>query len=167
MIPLSAASGSLQFSKTSQRNYELKLNGEVVGALSRPSLWSQKFVAQSQDGRWIIRRSGFFATEIVDADSERQIALCKWNWCDKGQLTFADGQTYRVGHEGFWRPVWTVIKENSEVVLQLRTREKAANVPATNTLPRGRIALLSMFAWYCVLKTQEDAATVAVSAAIS
>jgi hypothetical protein len=103
MIPLSAVSGTLQFSKTSQRNYELKLNGEVVGTLSRPSLWSHKFVAESQDGRWIIRRSGFFATEIVDAESERQIAFCKWNWCDKGQVTFADGERYQVGPEGFWR----------------------------------------------------------------
>ena len=167
MIPLSAASGTLQFSRTSERNYELKLNGEVVGTLSRPSLLSQKFVAESQDGRWIIRRSGFFATEIVDAESEHQIAFCKWNWCDKGQLTFADGERYQVGPEGFWRPIWAVIGENGEVVLQLRRREKTADIPPNTMLPSGRIALLSMFAWYCVLKTQEDAATVAVSAAVS
>jgi hypothetical protein len=167
MIPLSAVSGTLNLSKTSHRNYELKLNGEVVGTLNRPSLWSQRFVADSQDGRWSFRRSGFCGSEIVDTESGQQIAFCKWTWGGKGQLTFADGQTYQIGHEGFWRPVWTVSKESREIVLQLHTREKRAELPDNTTMPDGRIALLILFTWYCVLKAEDDAAAAVMVAAVS
>ena len=60
MIPLNSAtasanSGALTWTKIScNRRHELKLKGEIVGELTRPSYWSQRFVAATREGRWTI-----------------------------------------------------------------------------------------------------------------
>ena len=172
MIPISSANSSgLTWSKISwTRGYELKLNGEVVGKLERPSYWCSKFLAETQDGRWIFRRGGFLGTgaEILDAASEQPIAVLKSGWGGGGgTLTFADGQTYHLECKGWWRPVWTVIAESGQPVLRLHTREKTVELPAAAVVPGSRLSLLTMFAWYRVLQFEEDAASAAVAVIVT
>jgi hypothetical protein len=172
MIPLSAetasaTSGALTWTKIScNRQYELKRNGVVVGKLTRPSLWSQKFVADTQHGRWTFRRSGFWGTtcEIVDA-AGRVVASCKAGY-GRSVVSFADGQTFHFAHKGWWRPVWTVTSDNGQPLLYVHRREKTVDLSATTSVADDRLTLLSMFVWYRILQEEEDAASVAVMVAV-
>lgn len=170
MIPFSSAvSGRLTWSKTPHsRNYELKLNDEVMGTLERPSCWSSKFLAETQDGRWAFRRGGCLGTgaEISDEDSEQPMATFKLSWSGAGTLIFADGQTFHLAHKGWWRPVWTVTTEDGQPVLHLHTREKEVELRAS-AVPSVRLSLLIMFAWYRVLQADEDATSAAAVAVIT
>src|SRR5579863_2594832 len=175
MIPLNSASATatsvaLTWSRIScNRRHELKLNGELVGEMTRPSIWSQSFVAETQHGRWTFRRKGFFATgaEIVDAVTQQQIATFKSEWGSRGVLTFADGQVFGLTCKGWWRPVWTVTTESGQPVLQVDVREKAVEPAAAASLPEGRLSLLMMFTLYRILQAEEDAASAALVAAVS
>jgi len=172
MIPLSSAiSGELTWSELPHtRKYELTQVGDVVGALLHPSFWSSDFVAETPDGRWTFRRSGFYGTgaEIVDSVSEQPIASFKSVWGGRGILTFADGETFHVECKGWWHPVWSVVADGGQLVLRIHTREKTVELPTAPAVPESRLPLLLMFAWYRVLQAEEDAAsaaTVAVFAA--
>ena len=172
MIPLSTASasatsGALTWTKIScNRQYELKRDGVVVGKLTRPSLWSQKFVADTQDWRWMFRRSGFWGTtcEIVDA-SGRVVASCKAGY-GRSLLRFTDGPTFQFAHKGWWRPVWTVTSDNGQPLLYVHRREKTVDLATSGSVADGRLTLLSMFVWYRILQEEEDAASAAVMVAV-
>ena len=169
MIPLSSAiSGGLTWSKiSSNQSYQLKLNDEIVGTLQHPGFWSLSFIAESQSGRWIFRRSGWFGSgsEILDSTSRQQIATFKSVWGGGGTLTFADGQQFQLECKGWWHPVWTVVAKRGETLLRLHTREKTADVPNAGSIPDARLSLLIMFTWYRILQAEEDAAATAVAAA--
>lgn len=169
MIPLSSTiSSGLTWAKLpSNRGYELKRNGEMVGSLRRPSSWCSRFVAETQNGQWTFRRGGWLGAgaQILNSTSQPPIASFKSVWGCGGTLTFADGQTFRLECKGLWRPVWSVIGEAGQPVVRLHTREKAVELPTGVNLPEDRLLLLIMFVWYQVLQAREDAASVAVIAA--
>jgi hypothetical protein len=183
MIPISspisrvssAVSGSLTWSKIScmQQHHELKLNGELVGSLRKPSFWSSEFEAETQSGRWTIRKAGFCGTgaAIVDAASQQTIATSKSSWGGRGTLTFADGQVFEVLCNGWWRPVWSVLTESGQTLLRIYTREKTVDLStgAANgaAISNDRLAMLIMFTWYCVLRAEEDASAALMVAAVS
>jgi hypothetical protein len=169
MIPLSSAtSGGLTWSRLSRtRSYELKVNDQVVGTLQHPSFWSSSFVAESQSGRWIFRRGGWFGagSEILDSSSQQQLATFKSVWGGSGTLTFSDGQQFQLECNGWRRPVWSVVGKGGETVLRLHTREKTVDGPNVGSVPDTRLSVLIMFTWYRVLQAEEDAAATAVAAA--
>jgi len=171
MIPVSSAlSSGLIWSKIScNRDYELKLNNELVGRLHKPSFWSSEFEAETQAGRWTFRRGGFCGTgaAIVDSVSKQTVATSKSGWGGRARLTFADGQTFQVECKGWWRPVWSVFTESSQPVLHIQTREKTVDLPAGSAVTNDRLAMLIMFTWYCVLRAEEDAAAAVMVAAVS
>ena len=171
MIPLSSAiSSGLTWSKLPcHHGYELNLNGEAVGSLRRTSFWSSKYLAETQSGQWTFRRGGCFGTgaQILDSNSQHQIATFKSKWGNGGALTFADGQTFHLQCRGWWRPVWSVIAESGEPLLRLHVREKTVDVPAASPAPDGRLALLILFTRYRVLQAEEDAASAATVAVIA
>ena len=173
MIPLnssSAMSGGLTWKKTScSRTYELKLNDQLVGTLDRPSFWSSDFIAETQNGNWTFRKTGFLGNgaEVFDSPSQPPIASFKSEWGGGNTLTFTDGQSFRLQCKGWWRPVWSVIGESGQPVLVLDVRDKTVDVPTPGTVPDSRLSLLIMFTWYRVLKAEEDASAAAMVAAVS
>ncbi len=172
MIPLSsssAISGGLTWSKIPHsRDYELKLNGEAVGTLRRPGWFSTSFLAETQAGNWTFRRSGCLGggAEILDSPTKQPIANFKSSWgTGGGDLTFADGQTFQLKCNGWWRPVWSVLAESGQTLLQLHAREKTVEVQNTSAVPDSRLTLLILFGWYRVKVSEEDAAMAVVVAA--
>ena len=168
MIPISSiVSGSLTGSKISGcKGYELRLNNDAVATLQKVSFWSSTYRAETQNGQWTFRRAGFVCSgaEIVDA-SQQTIAALKSAWGSGGTLTFADGQTFRIQCEGWWRPVWSVIAESGQPVLRLHRRERTVELSPTAAMDDSRLALLIAFTWYRVLQAEEDAAAAVVVAA--
>jgi hypothetical protein len=170
MIPLSSAvPGKLTWSKLSCKGiHELTFNGNIVGTLNRASIWSARFIAETQDGQWVFRRSGFLLTgsEITNTNSDEPIAAYKTRWGGSGTLSFADGQIYRVQYEGFWRPTLTVGVEGGPTIIRLHVREKTAELAEGASIPEARLSLLIMFALYHTLRLQEDAAMAAAVASV-
>src|SRR5215472_5477584 len=171
VIPLSSAGSSgLAWCKIPRsRSYELKLKGEVVGTLRRPSCWSSKVLAEFPDGRWTFHRCGLLGTgsEIVDSASEQGIATFKSTWSGGGTLTFADGQTFQVERRGWWRPVWSVMAEGGQPLLHFYAREKTVELSPDAAVPESRLLLLFMFTKYRVLQAEEDAAAATVAAVVA
>ncbi|HEV2718253.1 MAG TPA: hypothetical protein VGU64_23510 [Terriglobales bacterium] len=168
MIPLSSVvSTGLTWSKVSHQDYELKVNGKVVGTLHRPSFWSSTVLAETQSGCWTFRRHGWLGAgaQILDSNSQQEIATFKSSWSGAGTLAFADGQTFHLECKGWWRPVWSVIAQTGETLLRLHTREKEVEVTAQSAVTDSRLSLLIMFTWYRVLQAEEDAAATAIAAA--
>jgi hypothetical protein len=170
MIPHTTGSTSFSWSKIPHsRNYELRRNDVPVGTLRRPSIWSSNFVAQAQHGEWTFRRAGYCGTsaEILDSVSEKPIATLKCSWGGKRALTFADGQTFRLECKGWWRPEWTIVPDDGQVVARIQTRSKQVEITNSSGVPDDRLTLLIMFAWYQVLQVEEDASTAATVAVIA
>jgi hypothetical protein len=135
-----------------------------VGTLKRPSVWSQKVVAETADGCWTFRRSGFWNNQGEILDGSGQVIASFNARYGSGALTFADGQVFRFSHQGWWRPVWTVATESGQPLLYVQVREKTIDLAPGVAVPDTRLALLSMFAWYRIQQAEEDAASVAVMA---
>ena len=168
MIPLTAAvSGKLTWSRTScSGRFQLKVNEEVAGTLNRPSLWSSNLIATTDAGQWTFRRAGFWGTtsEIMDSAGQT-IATYKSSWGGKGTLAFADGQRFYIEMNGIFRPVWSVIAESGQPVVQLHQRGKVVELPEGMSVASPRLSLLILFGLYCILQAEEAAAGAAVVAA--
>jgi hypothetical protein len=168
VIPLSSArSGVLVWSKVPHgRDYELRLNGHLVGQLSRPRAWSTNFVAETESRSWNFRRGGLLGTEaeVIDSRSGKRLAQFKARW-GKGILAFADGQKFRVESKGIFRAVWSAMLENGQPCLEVHAKEKTVDMmrPASS-IPDERLTLLIMFLWYRKLQADEDAGGSAVGA---
>jgi hypothetical protein len=170
MIPISSAipSGFTWSEVSRNRIYELKLDDKAVATLQRPSYWSFKFVAEAQNGRWIFRPTGCLSNgaEILDAASQRQIATFKQDWGGGSELTFTDGQTFRLECKGWWRPQWSVIAATGETLFILHAREKTVEMTPGTNVPESQLSLLILFAWYRILKANGDAAAAVLVAAM-
>ena len=171
MIPISSAnSGGLFWSKIPhQRGFQLKNNGEVICSLQKANFWATEFRAESAHGIWKFRRTGCFrtSTEIVDANSNAQIAIFKPKWSGGGTLSFSDGLTFQITCKGFWRPVWTVWAESGQAVVHLHSREKAVELPGAVQMPEERLTLLAIFAWHRMRQAAEEAASTAGLAVVT
>lgn len=165
MIPLSSAiSGGLFWSKIPhQSGFQLTSHSEVVGSLQKTNFWATAFRAESVYGTWKFRRTGCFrtGTEIVDPNSNRQIAVFRPKWSGGGTLAVSDGQGFQITCKGFWRPVWTVWAESGQAILHLHTREKAVELPRTVQLSEDRLTLLAIFTWHIMRQAAEEAASTA------
>jgi hypothetical protein len=170
MIPPTTASSQYSWSKIPRnRGYQLKQDGELVGTLERPSMWSSIFIATTAGAQWIFRRRGFWRgrIEIVDAGSEQPIAVFNGTWTNRGVLRFSDGQTLTLECKGLFHPTWILRSQAGEAVLWLHAREKTAEVDSKLRLPEGRLRLLVLFTLDRLRQAEEDAAAVAVAAAAS
>lgn len=172
MIPISSAlSGGLLWSRISCRHgSELRQNGEVVGSLRRTSFWSSNAEAESLDGKWLFRRTGFLcaSTEIVDAVSASRIAILKPNWTGGGSLVFSDGQTFRVASRGLWQNTWEVTADNGQPILRTNQRKKTVELLPGAAAYEGRLTLLVLFTRHMVQQASEDAAaSVAATVAVT
>lgn len=166
MIPLSiVVLSGFTFSRN-WRGFELKQNGQIVATIRQQSVWSSNFLAATANENWIVRRGGFWGNkaEIVDGASQQPIANFQSAWGGKGTLTFADGQTFFVVTRGWWHPVWIVMTEAEQPVLQLHARENSVELHKVAALPESRLLLLVLFTLYRV-RQAEDAAAAASAAA--
>ena len=171
-LPTPSSSVSTRFTWSTlpnSRGFELTRNGEILGTLRRPTIWSQNVFATTPAGDWIFRPCGFWRTqaEIVDSESRQTLARFKTKWSRSGTLTFADGQVFHLARKSAWRPRWIVTNEAGEPVLGLRTREKSVEIEKGLAISESRLALLILFTLCRVRQAQEDAASAAMVAVIA
>ena len=163
--PVSAVPSELTWSTTTyNRGYELKRNGEVVGTLRHPALFSSSYLAETIYGRWTFRRCGLLgaSAQILDTTSQQQVATFRSVWGGGGILTFGEGETFHLECKGWSHPVWNITTGSGRIALSLHAREKTVELPVPAEVPEGRLYLLLMFTLYRVQQAEEDAASVAM-----
>ena len=168
MIPLSSVTrGTFTWSDLPKnQGCELRRDGGIVGRLLRPSVWSSNYEAISGNHRWTFQRTGFWGhwAEILELDSQPVIATFKCSLGGRGTLSFADGEKFDFICHGIWRPIWSVMREDGELVLALHSREQFVDVNSESGVPESRISLLALFGLYRVRQAEEDAASAAIVA---
>jgi hypothetical protein len=120
---------------------------------------SHQIVAETANGRCIIKRKGFGQTiTILDLDSQSELATIKRGMSGQSTLLTTDGREYRWRCTSFWRDVWTWLNNEDTPLLRLIRGSRVQLEPAAQDLPD--LALLATLGWY-LHKQQEEEATVA------
>jgi len=141
-----------------RREYEFYAGDELVATLRWPKAFSSQAFAEAADGRWIIKRDGFFRTKIVicTADEDMTIATVKRSMSGKGTLMLADGRGYKWTSTSFWRGEWGWFTDEGMPLLRFKRGKRVEVEPQAFSLPE--VSLLALVGFYLVKVAEEEAA---------
>jgi hypothetical protein len=139
--------------------YELRGGDEVFARFHLNGAWGSQIVAETANGKWLIKRKGIGQTiTILDLDSQSELATVKRGMTGQSTLFTHDGREYWWRCTSFWRDVWTWLNNENTPLLHLIRGSRIQLEPAAYDLPE--LALLTTLGWY-LHKLQEEEATVA------
>jgi hypothetical protein len=156
-----------------QRVFELHAGDDVVGTLRWDKALGSLALAESSDGVWSFKRSGFLRPKVTVRvpGSETEVAIFKPSWGGEGTLRFSDGRCYQWQHTSFWRSQWALANETGESLIhfipEFAMFEHAAEVtlePRAESTPD--LSLLTLLGWYLVVLMAEEAAAAAAVVAV-
>jgi hypothetical protein len=144
-----------------KREYEFYAGDELIATLGWPKAFSSQALAEAADGRWIIKREGFFQAKIVicPADEDMTIATIKRGMSGKGALLFADGRGFKWASTSFWRGEWGWFTDEGMPLLRFRRGKRVEVEPQAFSLPE--ISLFVLLGFYLVKVAEEEAAAAA------
>jgi len=154
-------------------NYELREGEECVSTLRFRSSWGTFATAESQEGCWTFKRTGFWQTRVTirPCGSEDDLASFKHNtWSGGGTLEFPDGRTFRAT-TNFWQTSleWSI--ENGETLVRFHTHglvRLAARVEIlTAAVQQSSLALMIPLGWYLIIMMYNDSAATSGAVAAS
>jgi len=150
-----------------KREYELYAGDELVATLRWPKAFSSQAVAEAADGRWMIKREGFFQAKIVvcPADEEMTIATMKRGMNGKGTLAFANGRGFKWASVSFWRGEWGWFSDEGTLLLRFKRGKRVEVEPVAFSLLE--TALLVLLGFYLVKVAEEEAAAAATTVAVT
>lgn len=103
--------------------YELRTpEGEPAATLHFRSSFGSFATAESGDGCWTFKRTGFFRTKVTirACDSDVDIAIFKNNtWSGGGTLELADGRTFQAA-TNFWQTKFAFQTEAGEKLIEFQ-----------------------------------------------
>ena len=159
----------LTWTKSSVRGrYELTANGAVLGSLQRVGFWKPASHTEFKGQSWSFQRSGLAGTKVLQYPGERLVAEFNANWLGGGMITFADGRQFQLTAKGFFRPVWSLIDDHSQRIMEITPHNKSValfGASAENYQADSHVPVLIMLSWHQILQANDDAAAVAASAA--
>jgi hypothetical protein len=143
--------------------YELTSNGPILGSLQRVGFWKSTSRAEFNNQSWSFQRSGLSSTQILQQPGDRPIARFTANWLGGGMLTFVDGRKFKLTTKGFFRPVWSWTDDQGYTLLDVTPHNKSVVLVGNvdSYLP-----VLIMFSWHQILQANDEATTMAMSAAV-
>ena len=150
--------------------YELTASGELAGRLEFHSAWGTKAFAESSEGVWTFKRTGFWqqTASIRKEGSDEDLAVFKNNtWQNGGTLTFSNGREVRAT-TNFWSTQlefqdgagMPMVRYHYGGVFKLHAEVEVT--AAARSLPE--TPLLVLFGWYLALMLHRDAAGTAAAA---
>jgi hypothetical protein len=144
--------------------YELRAGEDILATLRWEKTFGSLAVAESADGTWTFKRSGFLSPKVTVRvpGSESEVAVFKPSWKGEGTLQGPNGRSYQWLKTGFWRVEWAFANEAAEPLVHVKPEfaffKLAAEVkvePGAVSLPD--LALLTLLGWYLVvLMLSED-----------
>ena len=165
--------------KATHQYFELRTQTDLYGTLNFPKSAGSFAEAESADGKWTLKRVGFFHTKITVRNSgeENDIAVFTPNMMvSSGSLMFADGKKFQWHSSNFWATKFEFKDETGETIVTFRSgveepklkdwfkTQARVEISCTEQNPR-EISLLALLGWYLIIVLQMDTATGAVVAA--
>ena len=162
--------------RTFDRHFELRAEGERLGALVFRSSTGTLARAETGAGCWTFKRVGFLNPRVSLRVAEEEDDLGEFQpklW-GGGLLTLRDGATFGWSSSNFWMTSWTfrdagghALVEFSPGVANQRLRDALKNQASVSIEPaaigESHLPLLVTFGMYLLVLRQDDAAAVVVA----
>lgn len=145
--------------------YQLMDGDAVFARLSFPKVFGSLAVAETADGAWTFKRTGFWHTRatVRREGSDSDVAVFDHStWSGGGTLTLADGRKVQFT-TNFWQSRIECQTEDGQLLFRYQTEgfmrlgATLELAPAATSLPE--LSWLLAFGWYLVVMIQHDAAT--------
>lgn len=167
--PLSSST-PLVWSKVPRKKpqeYVLMDDSNVVARLRWEKTGGSLALAESSEGRWSLKRTGFLSTKVSVrlADSAEEIASYYPNMFGGGRIEMTDGRSWRFISLGFLNPQYSLLDPTDRQVLTLKVKGfgTGGEMQYGTVMPDTKTAhLLSILAWYVTLLAKEDASVAAI-----
>ena len=158
--------------RVSQREFELRREGELVGRLEFPKALGSLAVAEYAGRRWTFKRVGFFSTRVTvrREGEESDLAVYEPRWSGlQGTLRFSDGRVYGWTSTSFWGQEFAFVDQTNAAVVVLHSggpefhlsdifkTQATVEVCATEE-DHPMIPLLVLLGWYLLILHHQDAA---------
>jgi hypothetical protein len=147
-----------------KREHELRAGDDLYGTLRWERTFGSLATAETADGRWTFKRSGFMTTEVTarPVGSEETVASLNPGWLGKGTL-LAGSQAFHWTSISFWHASWGFSRPGGKPLVEFRPKftllrgstdvEVDAAAWAMPELP-----LLVTMGWYMLKSMADDAA---------
>lgn len=152
------------------RRYELRAGEDLSATLQWQKTFGSLAVAESADGQWTIKRSGFLRPRVTIrvAGSDSDIAVFEAGWWGDGILEILGGPRFFWKSLNFWRSEWAWMGADGALLLRVKTKFTLTKMegrvqiePTAGSIPQ--LSLLAILGWYLiVLMAKDSAAPVAV-----
>jgi hypothetical protein len=160
------------------REYELRDGDEVLATLRWQKTFGSLALAESADGAWSFKRSGFLGPKVTVRvpGSETEVGVFKPGWRGEGTLRLSNGRGYQWVNTSFWHSEWAFADEAGEPLIRFKPEFDSTAVPLFFThaaavklepsaLSVPDLSLLTVLGWYLMVLMSEDAAGAAAGAA--
>ncbi len=165
--------------KATHQFFELRTQDDLYAALNFPKSHGSLAEAESADGKWTLKRVGFFHPKITvrNAGEENDYAVFVPNlMATSGSLEFSNGKKFIWQSSNFWATKFEFKNEAGNSVIAFKSGiddpkfkdwfKTQARVEILSTKESGKdISLLILLGWYLIIVLQMDSATGAVVAA--
>lgn len=149
--------------------YELRTGEALVATLNFRSSWGTLATAQSADGCWTFKRTGFWQNKasVRVCGMETDLAVFQNNtWSNGGTLTFSDERHFKAT-TNFWMTNYEFRTEADEPLVRFkyggvfRLSAQVEILPAASGL--AELPLLVLFGWYLAIMLYMDSASAAAT----
>ncbi len=166
------ASTDLRWSKPDlfRRLYELRSETDLVVVLRWEKALCSSALAESVDGRWILRRNGVFTRRVtlVREGSTSELASMTSRWGGGGIVHGPASRRYEWLKPSFWRSPWIFADESGRPVVRFEPEcfGQGARVQVSPELRNhSDLPFLVTLGWYLLVLMADDGAVAAVAAA--
>src|SRR4029450_8377694 len=96
-----------------RKHFDLSSAKGPIGSLAWQKTFGSLAKAETPEGTWTFKRSGFFRTRVTArlVDSDRDIAVYTPGWMGDGTLQLENGERFAWKKEGLWKPKWSFVDE--------------------------------------------------------
>lgn len=160
--------------KALQQDFELHAGPEetVVATLRWQKAFGTLAVAETPEGSWTFKRSGFWRPHVTVrvAGSEVDRAIFEPTWTGSGTLTIIGGPTFRWNGTNFWQTRWDWQTPDGAPLVHFSNRQGFVRLEGQVGVEAGaltlpELGLLIPLGWYLLVLHSHDAtATTATTA---
>jgi len=152
-----------------KRAHELRGGNDLYATLRWERLSGSLATADSGDGSWTFKRSGFMSTEVTArvTGSDATAASLRPGWLGNGTLV-AGGQLFDWGNLGFWQASWGFSRPGGDVLVRFRpkftlVRRATEVVIEASAWAIPELSLLVTLGWYMMVSMADDSAATMIA----
>lgn len=153
-----------------KRSFELRTDdGELLGTMTRPSMWRSLMEVEAPGNRWTFERTGFFRRHIVIRSVGTGEEPAEFHYhLQNGRLEFPDGRVVYWRQSNWMGTKWSWVTADGEPIVGFKTKgilQFNADIHLdTEAAQTKSLSLLVFLGWYIINLYQEDSAAVSVVA---